>query len=1314
MTAPSSRVVRVFISSTFRDFGAERDLLMKRVFPELRRRARARFVEVIGVDLRWGITEEESERGETLPICLREIERSRPYFVCLLGERYGWTPVAGQYPELLLEQQPWLREHAGGKSVTELEILHGVLNAPEMAGRAYFYLRDPTFSEGKGADYASEDEDARGKLARLKERIRGSAFPVAGFATPEEVADRITDDLWRLIDAEYPEDEVPDELERERRLHEVFAAEKRRCFVGREKELATIARVLAGMPDESGVVRTMLEINGDSGKGKSALLAVALQKHCAKYPHDLVFAHYLSASPEACHMRSILDGLEAFVRKAEQSDGRSSPRRNATHSDARVVQDLVVRAAVVAEARGGRFILAIDGLDRLDAKKAEWLPVRQLSGASIVATTSEYNGWTGEEGLNLWTLSASETQDLIKAILASQGRKLSAHHLSRFDREVEPLHAVFIAADLAMVSRFEELPSRVERVAATEETDSMVELLLTRLEVDFGAEAIATVFGALWVLESGLRGQELRDLACLSPLDWARLELSISEVLSHSGDYLRLDAEDAVVAVRRRYIADSLPTAIRTDLLKWMDVRSGADADVAIDSDTIEIELDPKFMSDWFLHGCLLEVKVGSVLAMALAPNNTHDHRVMALQGDDGWIWVTHLRSLGNSADMESLVVRLRDCPAVKRFRGSWHRWENRKPTRKSEAISRGLLEWSDRLADRRTRASVIRGASVHLEDRECVTAAARSLLAAIAVSPLPGDGLLIDGLVDLVKMPNSDVGALLNPILDARSESWAALSARDRVNIVQALQRREVDATHAARLVFFDALQVDLWNVELPFEDRIAIIDTLLDQADRLCARADHPREKECWRFRGITLKRLKAGILRDCSQGAETEAFILDWECSRALAEADGKSRAEIALISEQAIRTAVMGSANAHAERELREAVADQHRFDERFDPIEIAANGTRLLELLRESNLVSIRVTTTIAGSVGALCRLGRVDEARALLDKIEHDVRVPLQELGMVRPVYMRFLDSAFYPSHSAAYHQGGLRVLASFHFEIGSFRDAHRLAAEVLGEQRRVEADPYPSSDVLLSRDDLWKAQKIEACSAVKLSPCIEAVERLTDLSEHAMSDTVDWEFRCALIDAAIDGWNVLCDHRRAFGLELRRVALLERWKPESPELGRRYIELADHAVVAGATLTEVKRYFLRGAEILRASYPNNPQLHRDLKNAETMMRPWIWFRRGGAQLTWASYSVAVSTCFFEVLPLFGAVVLCLLLVSVVEAVRRWRTGYLLYALVLAALVPLLFGAWWTTAIAVLALTAIGCLICVVSAPFVGSRSSES
>ena len=63
-----SRSVRIFLSSTFRDFGEERDLLVRRVFPMLRAKLKDRFVDLIDVDLRWGITIEEAERGEVLPI----------------------------------------------------------------------------------------------------------------------------------------------------------------------------------------------------------------------------------------------------------------------------------------------------------------------------------------------------------------------------------------------------------------------------------------------------------------------------------------------------------------------------------------------------------------------------------------------------------------------------------------------------------------------------------------------------------------------------------------------------------------------------------------------------------------------------------------------------------------------------------------------------------------------------------------------------------------------------------------------------------------------------------------------------------------------------------------------------------------------------------------------------------------------------------------------------------------------------------------------------------------------------------------------
>ena len=140
MQSPS-KMVRVFISSTFRDMQEDRDYLIKNIFPVLRDRCRARQVDFVEVDLRWGITQKQAERGEVLPTCLAEIENCRPFFIGLLGERYGWVP--DQIDKELLEDQPWLEDHLE-KSVTELEILHGVLNNPEMKDLSFFYFRDPS------------------------------------------------------------------------------------------------------------------------------------------------------------------------------------------------------------------------------------------------------------------------------------------------------------------------------------------------------------------------------------------------------------------------------------------------------------------------------------------------------------------------------------------------------------------------------------------------------------------------------------------------------------------------------------------------------------------------------------------------------------------------------------------------------------------------------------------------------------------------------------------------------------------------------------------------------------------------------------------------------------------------------------------------------------------------------------------------------------------------------------------------------------------------------------------------------------------
>jgi hypothetical protein len=264
----SSRTVRILISSTFRDFTQERDLLVRKVFPELRRRCRERQVELIDVDLRWGITEEEAKQGRVLPICLAEIDRARPFYMGLIGERYGWVPAAEQFDQSLLIEQPCLDEHRGGKSVTELEILHGVLNNPEMAGRAFFYFRDSAWSQKQGVGYASEGVPEKQKLRHLKDRIRSSGFPVVeSYPDPEALAERVREDLWNLIDAAYPESEMPDARAVERQRHSAYGASRRRLYLGSKRYFEALDDELA-----TDAPRPVL-VTGQSGGGKSALLS---------------------------------------------------------------------------------------------------------------------------------------------------------------------------------------------------------------------------------------------------------------------------------------------------------------------------------------------------------------------------------------------------------------------------------------------------------------------------------------------------------------------------------------------------------------------------------------------------------------------------------------------------------------------------------------------------------------------------------------------------------------------------------------------------------------------------------------------------------------------------------------------------------------------------------------------------------------------------------------------------------------------------------------------------------------------------------
>ncbi|MGH2500991.1 MAG: DUF4062 domain-containing protein, partial [Ktedonobacterales bacterium] len=112
----TGKIIRLFVSSTFADFQRERELLQRRVFPDIANICRAEGFRFLPIDLRWGVSEEAGAAQRTLPIIfeeLRRCQRDSPdfHFLLLLGDRYGSrllpnTIPNGDYARLFARMSP--------------------------------------------------------------------------------------------------------------------------------------------------------------------------------------------------------------------------------------------------------------------------------------------------------------------------------------------------------------------------------------------------------------------------------------------------------------------------------------------------------------------------------------------------------------------------------------------------------------------------------------------------------------------------------------------------------------------------------------------------------------------------------------------------------------------------------------------------------------------------------------------------------------------------------------------------------------------------------------------------------------------------------------------------------------------------------------------------------------------------------------------------------------------------------------------------------------------------------------------------------
>jgi tetratricopeptide (TPR) repeat protein len=554
---PQSNELRVFISSTFRDLQEEREHLVKKVFPEIRALCRERGITFTEVDLRWGLTEEEGTLGRIIRTCLEEIDRCRPYFIGITGDRYGYVPEIVEIykdPELL-RQYPWIEEAASnGWSIIEMEFHHAALRDPEDARVVRFFFRRHRshFPPHVGGDRWSREEGSEdaARLELLKSHVRESHLPVEEFRDPVSLGEVIYDELIEIITQKFSDARPPTPLEEEQVRHAAFAASRRHAYIPNPDYLSRLTKFVSS--DE-----TALVVYAESGSGKSALLAYWAEQFRQKHPEAFLIEHYVGIGAGRT------DHLEIMRHVMIEIKDRFGLQKELPNTS-----EAIERAFPVwlAEVQKEEMVLIIDGLNQLQgaALSLAWLPkhipakIRLIVSSTVEQTlvAIRERGW---QQMGMQPLARNEREAVIVRFFSEYHKALPASMVEKIADDVkcaQPLFLRTLLEELRLYGHHEKIEREIDGLLATTGPEDLFQKVLERLEDDFSTKAVRQVMSLIWGSREGLSEIELAEITGISRMKLSSLLIALDyHLLKSSGhytffhDYLRR-------AVEKRYIPD--------------------------------------------------------------------------------------------------------------------------------------------------------------------------------------------------------------------------------------------------------------------------------------------------------------------------------------------------------------------------------------------------------------------------------------------------------------------------------------------------------------------------------------------------------------------------------------------------------------------------------------------------------------------------------------------------------------------------------------------------------------------------------------
>lgn len=420
-----------FISSTFRDMQAERDMIHKVVFPAVRKKLKKYGEYVEEVDLRWGVDtlslSEEESGHMVMRVCIDAIDRCVPYFIVLLGERYGWIPQENLFANL---NDSRFESFEKDISITEMEIRYGALEKEMNAEKCIFCFRNPEVSDmipkEYQKDYLPESEVHQEKLNLLKQKIRARyENNIIDYTASWDEKENCVSGLEQF--AKMLEEKLMELIVKEGVLDKAESLEERIAInaehTKQQHSSIYVSRPMLEMKASMGLITTKhVWLSGEAGTGKTAFLtqmAVNSEKSGVK---NVI---YYGGNPECADVDTFLKWM---IYELEKNIGR--PVKLESGSRRYYMDKIIALTKLLKE----QLVVYIDAIDQMDVE-IKWVLVQlallQKKQIKFIVTSVEHLKDCGIEeakevfsSLPIKELTDTEVDAMIRKIARRRGKSL--------------------------------------------------------------------------------------------------------------------------------------------------------------------------------------------------------------------------------------------------------------------------------------------------------------------------------------------------------------------------------------------------------------------------------------------------------------------------------------------------------------------------------------------------------------------------------------------------------------------------------------------------------------------------------------------------------------------------------------------------------------------------------------------------------------------------------------------------------------------------------------------------------------------------